>query len=237
MPPSRSAPDARTHKLSGQTFAIIALAPLLAASLCPVLLVRIPAMADYPDHLARMYILNAAGTADENPFYQIVWALYPNLAMDVLVPPLARFVGAEVATRMFLLLSEILLVTGALAIERVVKGRMQLAGFAAVLFLYSLPFSFGFLNFEFGLAMALFGIAAMLAVQDRSWVVRLVVNTAFAAIVFVAHFFALGVSCGATLGLYELWRASDKKSTLGEIAWRLSVLALPAACSLAARLP
>jgi hypothetical protein len=129
MPPSRSAPDARTHELPGKTFAIIALALLLAASLCPVLLVRIPAMADYPDHLARMYILNAAGTADQNPFYQIVWALYPNLAMDVLVPPLARLVGAEVATRMFLLLSEILLVAGALAIERVVKGRMQLAGF------------------------------------------------------------------------------------------------------------
>jgi hypothetical protein len=233
MPLSQSAPDARTRELSGKTFAIVALALLLAASLCPVLLVRIPAMADYPDHLARMYILNAAGTADQNPFYQIVWALYPNLAMDVLVPPLARFVGAELATRLFLLLSEILLVAGALAIERVVKGRMQLAGFAAVMFLYSLPFSFGFLNFEFGLAMALFGIAAMLAVQDRSWAVRLLVNTAFVVIVFVAHFFALGVY-GATLGLYELWRASDKKSALGEIARRLSVLALPAVVLLAA---
>src|SRR5471032_928948 len=146
----------------------IVFAILLALSLGPVLLTPIPAMVDYPNHLARMYLLSRAGAPDANPFYQIVWALYPNLAMDLLVPRMARLVGVENASRLFLLLSQVLIVTGAMAIERVVKGRIQIAGFVAVMFLYCLPFTWGFLNFEFGLGLALWSIAAMWRLQDRS---------------------------------------------------------------------
>ena len=41
---------------------------LLALSLLPVLITPIPAMVDYPTHLARMYILSRAGTPEANPF-------------------------------------------------------------------------------------------------------------------------------------------------------------------------
>ena len=68
----------------------IVFALLLCASFTPVLLTPIPAMVDYPNHLARMYVLVREGTASENPHYQVVWALYPNLAMDLLVPMFAR---------------------------------------------------------------------------------------------------------------------------------------------------
>src|SRR5665647_1167422 len=143
----------------------IIFAVLLGLSLGPVLLTPIPAMVDYPNHLARMYILSASGTPDANPFYRTAWALYPNLAMDLIIPQLARLIDVETATRVFLLLRQFLIVSGALALERVVKGRMQIAGFAAVMFLYCLPFTWGFVNFEFGLGVALWGIAAALAVQ------------------------------------------------------------------------
>ncbi len=231
MSSSRSAIDVRTP--SDKTVAEIVFALLLAAALAPVLAVRIPAMADYPDHLARMYLLSQYGTPDENPFYRVVWAPYPNLAMDLLVPPVARLLGVELASRLFVLLSQILLVAGAFAIERAVKGRVQIAGFAAVMFLYCLPFAWGFVNFEFGLGVALAGIAAMLAFQERPWPLRLAVNAGFVVIVFFAHFFALGVY-GATLGLYELWRAAALRAPLRETAGRLGVLALPAALVLGA---
>ena len=58
-------------------------------------------MVDYPNHLARMYLLSRTGVADANPFYQIAWAAYPNLAMDLIVPPLGRLLGVETATRFF----------------------------------------------------------------------------------------------------------------------------------------
>jgi hypothetical protein len=211
----------------------IIFAILLGLSLSPVLLVPIPAMVDYPNHLARMYILSRAGTPDANPFYQVVWALYPNLAMDLLIPQMARLIGVETASRLFLLLSQVVIVTGALAIERVVKGRIQIAGFAAVMFLYCLPFTWGFLNFEFGLGVALWGIAAMLIAQERAWHFRLGINAIFVAALFAAHFFALGIY-GATIGLHELWRAWDRKSALSQTALRLLVLGVPVVALLGA---
>ncbi len=94
---------------SENLIAKFAFAILLAVSLSPLLFVAIPAMVDYPNHLARMYILASVGTPAANPFYQTAWALYPNLAMDLVIPQMARVTGVENATRLFLLLSEILL--------------------------------------------------------------------------------------------------------------------------------
>jgi hypothetical protein len=210
----------------------IIFAALLGLSLGPVLLAPIPAMVDYPNHLARMYILSRSGTAQANPFYQTAWALYPNLAMDLIIPQMARLTGVETAARLFLLLSQILTVSGAMALERVVKGRSQIAGFVAIMFLYCLPFTWGFLNFEFGIGVALWGIAAMLLMQNRSWPVRLAVNTLFVCALFAAHFFALGIY-GATLGILELWRAHDRKAAYRDTATRLTVLAIPALAVLA----
>ena len=75
---------AGTRPGSDRFVAIVVFSLLAAASLLPVLLTPIPAMVDYPNHLARMYLLSGNGTADANPYYQVVWALYPNLAMDLL---------------------------------------------------------------------------------------------------------------------------------------------------------
>jgi hypothetical protein len=213
---------------SDRSVAIVVFALLAAASLLPVLLTPIPAMVDYPNHLARMYILSQNGTPDANPYYEVAWALYPNLAMDLLVPQMARLIGVENATRLFLLLSQLLIVGGALMLERVVKGRVHLAGFAALMFLYCLPFTWGFVNFEFGLGVSLWAIAANLLVAERGLPVRFVVNAVFVTTLFAAHFFSLGVY-GATLGFYELWRAYDRKVSYRNAALRLVMLAIPAA--------
>jgi hypothetical protein len=213
--------------------ALIVFVLLVCASLSPVLLTPIPAMVDYPNHLARMYILVRSGGPDANPYYDVVWAFYPNLGMDLIIPQLARLFSVETASRLFLLLSQGLVITGALALERVAKGRIQAAGFAAVMFLYCLPFAWGFVNFEFGLGGALWGVAIMLLILERSWPVRLSVNTVFVAALFAAHFFALGVY-GATLGICELWRAWERKAPHNETALRLMLLAIPALALLGA---
>jgi hypothetical protein len=217
----------RAQPGSDRSMAIVVFALLATVSLLPVLLTPIPAMVDYPNHLARMYILSQNGTPDANPYYEVAWALYPNLAMDLLIPQMARLIGVENATRLFLLLSQLLIVGGALVLERVVKGRVHLAGFSALMFLYCLPFTWGFVNFEFGLGVALWGIAACLMLSERAWTLRLAVNAVFVMTLFTAHFFSLGVY-GATLGFHELWRAYDRKVSYREAALRLAMLAIPA---------
>jgi hypothetical protein len=225
-------PSASLRELDGrwsgldQRVAVSVFVLLTAASLLPVLLTPIPAMVDYVNHLARMYILTGNGGADANPYYEVKWAIYPNLAMDILIPQMARLVSVENATRLFLLFSQILIIGGAFALERVVKGRAHLAGFSALLFLYCLPFSWGFVNFEFGLGVALWGIAGYIGVAGRAWPVRFIVNAMFATALFTAHFFALGVY-GATLGLYELWLAYERKFLYRDALMRLALLAIP----------
>jgi hypothetical protein len=147
-------------------------ASLTVFVIAPVFLVEIPAMRDYPNHLARMYLLSALGTPEENPYYVADWRLYPNLAMDLIVPPMARFVDIGAATKAFLVVSQILVVSGAVALEIVIKQRHQFAGFAALMVLYSMPFSWGFLNFEFGTGMALWGIASWFALENRKLYTR-----------------------------------------------------------------
>src|SRR3954452_15178465 len=99
--------------------------------------------------------------------------------MDLLVPQMARLISVENATRLFLLLSQLLIVGGALLLEWDRKGRGHLAGCAALAFLYCLPFSWGCVNFEFGLALALCGIALYLMLAERGWPMPFVVDMVF----------------------------------------------------------
>jgi hypothetical protein len=95
------------------------------------------------------------------------------------------------------------------------------------MFLYSMPFAFGFVNFEFGLGCALWGIAGALAIEERSWRARLAAHSAIVCGLFAAHMFALGIY-GFTIGVNELWRAWSRRASLRETFGRLAVLALPA---------
>jgi hypothetical protein len=200
---------------------------LLVFAISPALIVDIPAMADYPAHLARMYLLVADGTADANPFYEITWKMYPNLGMDLIVPQIARFLPVESATKVFFVFTQLLLVSGAIALEIAVKRRHELSGFAALLALHSLPFSLGLMNFEFGMAIALWGAASWIALRERSEPLRFAVHAVFVAALFVAHFFALGVY-GATLGVLELQRTISQKAGIRDAARSFVLLVIPA---------
>src|SRR5437762_2922065 len=63
-----------------------ALCLLLSA---PLLLADVPPILDYPNHLARLFILAKAG---QDPvldgIWQPHWAVIPDLGIDLLVPPL-----------------------------------------------------------------------------------------------------------------------------------------------------
>src|SRR3974377_264366 len=100
------------------------LALITALAVLPTLLVDLPAMNDYPGHLARMYVLTSIGTPDQNPYYYFYLSfIYPNLAMDIIVPIFSRVLSVASATKAFLILSQILVVRGAVALKIVIKRR------------------------------------------------------------------------------------------------------------------
>jgi hypothetical protein len=224
LPPADLLPQVRICRDEAAAWGILAV--LLAITLAPTLLVAIPAMVDYPNHLARMHLIAAAGTPAASPYYQVSWGLYPNLAMDLVVPPLGRLFGVEAATRAFFLVSQILVVAGAVVLERSAKGRHQIAGFAAVLVLHGVPFALGFVNFEFGIGVALCAAACWIAGEGRSWTVRFAVHAVFVVLLFVSHFYALGIY-GLTIGCYELWRIASRRPPVTKIAAQAAAMAAP----------
>ena len=194
-------------------------AVLLLVAIFPLFVVEIPAMLDYVNHLARMELL-ASGV--HNPAYVTHWRLYPNLAMDLIVPLLAHWMSVDAAGRVFIGTSQILVVTGAVAIEVAVKRKHRFGGLGALLVLFSLPFAWGQMNFTFGMGLAAWGIALWILFRHRTPGLRWTVHIAVVLALFVSHFFALGVY-GLTIGLLELSAQSERPMSPGQL-FRLAVL-------------
>src|SRR5437868_9296698 len=69
---------------------------LLGFAAIPLFVTRFPPLTDYPGHLAITYILdNYNRVAPFQAAYVIDHRIYPNLAMDILVPFLAGIFGIE----------------------------------------------------------------------------------------------------------------------------------------------
>ena len=113
---------------------------LTVVALLPFAMSHLPVMGDYLNHLARMHLLVAAGAAEANPYYVTRWGLYLNLAVDLMVSPVAQWIGVESGTKSFLVLARLLILTGAMALEFSIKRRIGIAGFAALIVFSSAPF-------------------------------------------------------------------------------------------------
>ena len=172
---------------------------LLAALLLALVAVPVPAMIDYVNHLARMELLAGAG-----PWrgYDVRFGFTPNLAMDLIVPGLARVMPVDIAARLFLALTWVAVVSGAMALERVVKGRPGFAGLAALLVLFSVPFAWGLGNSNLGLGLAVWGVALWLGSAGRPLGWRWALHAGVCVVLFFTHFFALGCY-GLVVGLVE----------------------------------
>lgn len=232
-----SSPASAVSIPAGSIPAGLLVGTLLALSLAPVALVDIPAMVDYPNHLARMSILARAGTPDANPFYEPAWGFYPNLAMDLIVPPLARLIGVVSATKLFYLLSQVLIVSGSMALSWTVRRSFLGAGITACLCLYAVPLGWGFVNFEFGLGLALWCIAARLRLARGAAGPRIALHALAVTALYASHLFGLG-AYGFVVGVWELRRAIVERRGWPALAASLLELAAPVLvlCAVAALL-
>ena len=199
----------------------------LVCALATLIFIPIPAMLDYVNHLSRMFLL----AGPPNPAYAVRFRLCTDMAMDLLVPVLAKLTGVQAAAKIFLGLSQVLVVTGSMALELSAKRRLRLGGPGALLVLFSLPFAWGLMNFMFGLGVATWGVALWIGLRDRRSMTRWLVHAGVVAALFVSHLFDLGVY-GLTIGLYELSRL-QARPRLGSLAFLVAFMASPVALALA----
>jgi hypothetical protein len=58
-------------------------------------------------------------------FYEVHWALLPNLAMDLIVPGLTHFIPTETAGKIFITVTLLLLYTGTIMLHYALHGHVS----------------------------------------------------------------------------------------------------------------
>jgi hypothetical protein len=208
-------------------------------TIAPLFWVRVPALVDYPNHLARMWILAQHGripTLSAN--YSIDWRILPDLAMDLVVPPLAQIMPIEAAGRVFIALTMLSLIGGAATLHRVLHGRWSVWPLCSVLFVYNAVLFWGFLSCLFGIGAYLFALSGWIATRQWRAAPRILLFAAVASLLLLLHLFAFGVY-GLSVALYEAGeRIRERRISLpsfasliaaglqflpGLVLWRLSL--------------
>ena len=177
-----------------------AFALLLALSAVPVFSTVLPPLVDYPNHLARMHLLAEGGDA----FYTVHWAVLPNLAEDLIVPPLAHVLPLDIAGKLFLVMIFALMAGGTMWLNRVTTGAWRIWPLLGFLFLYNRILLWGFVNYLFGIGVALGGTALWLALERRRWWLRMLSSSLVAFACFLSHIAAFGVYTLVILGVEAL---------------------------------
>src|SRR3569623_1779034 len=137
-----------------QTRRFVVLCAVLA--IVPLLYPTIPPLVDLPGHMGRYRVQMAMA---DNPWlanwYNFQWSLIGNLGIDLLVIPLAKIFGLELAVKLIVMTIPPLIVTGLLWIAREVHGRIPPTALFALPLAYCYPIHFGFANFALSMAIAL----------------------------------------------------------------------------------
>jgi len=198
----------RSAGFSGAHIAVMAAAFTLLISI-PIWTHPLPPLSDYVNHLARMQVIaTIAKNARLAHFYEIDWQIIPNLPMDIIVPVLARFMKIYLAGQVFMVGIFVLIVSGALALNRALVGRWSALPLFAIPLLYNYVFLVGLMNYIFGIGVALWALAGWIAVRERAWPIRYGLSTACVVALFFAHLSALGIYGIGVLSyeLLQLWQ-------------------------------
>jgi hypothetical protein len=156
----------------------------------PILAVEVPPLTDYPNHLARCFFL-AFGADDPvlRTIFAVRWAVIPNLAVDLILPPLMRVMPPLVAGKLIVVLAVLLPTTGAIALNYACFRRLSLWQLCSGFVAYNAMFLVGLLNFQLAVGVALWGAATWISASRGYPVFATVAGACFATVSFVFHIF------------------------------------------------
>ena len=140
----------------------ISLFVFVAWALAMVFLVDIPPILDYPNHLARIWLIS--GGANDPAVSQIYALDWSRASTNIGIDLLARYAGpllrAVFLSKMFLFLAIVLPPVGAVIFNRYLVGSWHPFQITILFFAWCTTLIGGFLNFQIGLGLALLFAAA-----------------------------------------------------------------------------
>lgn len=171
------------------------LAALVLLTAVPLLWPDIPPLVDLPGHMGRYKVqLDLADSPALQRFYGFEWALIGNLGVDLLVVPLSRLFGLELAVKLIVIAIPATTVAGFLLVAREVHGCVPPTALFALPLAYNYPFMFGFVNFALSMALCLLAFALWLRLTRlRRFGMRAALFVPISLILWVTHTFGWGV--------------------------------------------
>jgi hypothetical protein len=215
-------------------FAVVGLLAVVLAA--PFALVDVPPVLDYPNHLARYFVLAHPDDPVLSLMYAPHWGILPNLGMDILGVAMLRITDVYLGGKILLALSLFAPVIGVMTYHRVAFGRTSYWPLGAGLVAYNGVFFLGFMNFLLSVGLALIAGAGWIALRRRELLLAPIAAGAFAtAAIFFCHI--VGTALFAVLiGADEaslLWKrlnsGSLKPRDLGCAAGAVAAALSPAA--------
>ncbi len=180
----------------------------------PIFLFQYPGLQDYPNHLARAYILQNLDDPTFKHYFSVDYSPVPNLGWDLFALSAGRFIPLEYVGKIFVVLSCVVTISGCFALNKAIVGRWTLAPLRIFPFVFNTGFNKGFLSFNFGIGVDLCAAAWWASLDENRWRTQLLGATAFSTCLYLIHFYAW-----ACYGIFVLgW--SFRKENLG--IWNLN---------------
>lgn len=204
---------------------------LLLLTFIPVFTVEQPLLADYPNHLARVHIWLTHNSPQPPPGVNPVWALQPNMALEIVTALISSVIPLEYAGKIFILLTISSIAIGPAILGREIYGSFSTWHFLPILLTYNRLFFWGFLGYLFSVGVAI-GIASQWvkpAPKSRraAWFFTASLS-AFLVLSLHLYGFAVLVLVAITLTLRSASAlAACKRDWFRDVFYKLAPLAAP----------
>ncbi|HEX6979282.1 MAG TPA: hypothetical protein VF342_08275 [Alphaproteobacteria bacterium] len=212
-------------------------AVLCVASVVPLLAFEHPRIVDFANHWARLHVACRADDPVFGAMYEVRFGLIPNLISDLINIALCDIVSPRDVLLGTLVVAHIGILLVLYGVQRRLWGRAQATLTLAPLLMFNAASSMGYVNYVFGLFVALVLVYLVLARPDRPLASFLLLTNLFGAFIFLCHAFAL-----AFIGVFILAHVYDKRAAglpmrrrlLATVLVTAAAFALPAALVLLA---
>ena len=170
----------------------VTLVVLSVALLIPLSIADVPPILDYPNHLARLVLL-AAGPDDPElgRIFTPHWAVTPDLAIDLIGPPLLHVLTVHIVGRMLLGGTLLLNLAGVVTLHRALFKRNAFWPLASGLVAYNATFLMGNLNWQIGCGLAMLFAAGWLTWRESRPLATVLLSAVASMVLFFCHLMGL----------------------------------------------
>ncbi len=167
-----------------------------AVALLPIWAVQYPPFVDYPNLLARTYVLRHLHDSGFQlaRYYGAHWAPYPYLALDVTVVSLQYLFTPAMAGRIFLSVCALAIPLACWWFLKEANSGQQPLALVSLLLVYNVFFLFGFLNFQLSVGLCLVVLTLWLRFVERPVLFRWVLMLASIQLLYFTHLMGFGMA-------------------------------------------